>query len=259
MPGVDALANQDSRSHLAGPSRSNHQRGALSMQVESTSPRSAVWPPTDGTQYITAQGRRHSSPWSTDDLPFLSDQSRQMLGLGTPDAEATRTRRGRSHTTYPDLSDDETNENINPRRAESDSFSTPSFLDNLSEEKQAEEDRRRKREKLVKLHRFLGSRVPVDLALGLDAQPVLPPLASTVRPTRTDERDVRRPWLRRRRSSSVTALPTSWSGDIVRLKEDLDDREKAVNVRRALKMEKVCDFFFDNEVELKQSIYKVVR
>ena len=38
--------------------------------------------------------------------------------------------------------------------------------------------------------------------------------------------------------------PSKWPDeDLGRLKADLDDREKAINVRRAQKMEKVCQFF----------------
>jgi len=48
-----------------------------------------------------------------------------------------------------------------------------------------------------------------------------------------------RNWTRRRRSSSPVAKPSSWSDDIDRVKEDLNEREKAINVRRAVKMEKV--------------------
>jgi len=46
-------------------------------------------------------------------------------------------------------------------------------------------------------------------------------------------------WLRRRRSSSAGDLP-AWSDDLDRMKEDLNNKEKAINVRRAQKMEKAC-------------------
>jgi hypothetical protein len=240
-PGADALASQDTRNHLASSTRPGHQRGAFSMQVDpSTSP---TWPPFDGTQYLTASGRRHSSPLSPSDFPFLSDQSRHPLSFSTRSMESESSsthRRRRSTTSIFDLSDDETNDG-RKRRPPTDLRSAPLFPENMTEAEQAEEDRRRKREKLVRLHRFLGSRVPMDLVLGLkdDAKANLPPLSNV-----PDERETRKPWLRRRRSSSAVALPVSWSDDIDRLKEELDNREKAVNVRRALKMEKVFTALF---------------
>ena len=43
----------------------------------------------------------------------------------------------------------------------------------------------------------------------------------------------------RRRSSSAAEFKSNWSGPDDRVKEELDEREKAINVRRAVKMEKV--------------------
>ncbi|KAL6307642.1 hypothetical protein BKA93DRAFT_726779 [Sparassis latifolia] len=119
--------------------------------------------------------------------------------------------------------------------------STPSLL-SLSSEQQAEEERRRKRDKLAKLHRFLGSRVPAHLVLGtLDEGEPLPdpaPSPQGVMYEEIDTRKVRMP-LRRRRSSSAAEFSATWSKDVERLKEDLNEREKAINVRRAVKMEKL--------------------
>ncbi len=97
-----------------------------------------------------------------------------------------------------------------------------------------EEERRRRREKIAKLHRFLGSRVPTSLILGLsaaddDALPTLDPIVDNVRASRPN----------RRRSSSAAETRSNWFGPDDRMKEELDEREKAINVRRALKMEKV--------------------
>ena len=96
-----------------------------------------------------------------------------------------------------------------------------------------EEDRRRRREKIAKLHRFLGSRVPTSLVLGFSASddtlPALEPPTDNVRPSRHN----------RRRSSSAAETRSNWFGPDDRMKEELDEREKAINVRRALKMEKV--------------------
>ncbi|CAL1694276.1 unnamed protein product [Somion occarium] len=118
--------------------------------------------------------------------------------------------------------------------------STPSLL---SPEEQLEEDRRRKREKLAKLHRFLGSRVPQDLVLAqIDTAVPRPPVASVsaINPPATKpDMDTRKTKMRRRRSSSAAEFPAIWSDDIDRLREDLNDREKAINVRRAVKMQQM--------------------
>ena len=96
-----------------------------------------------------------------------------------------------------------------------------------------EDERRRRREKIAKLHRFLGSRVPTSLVLGLsdtdDALPALDPPISTI--------SHRHP--NRRRSSSAAEFKRNWFDGDDRVKEELDEREKAINVRRAVKMEKV--------------------
>jgi hypothetical protein len=96
-----------------------------------------------------------------------------------------------------------------------------------------EDERRRRREKIAKLHRFLGSRVPTSLVLGLsdtdDALPALDPPIGTI--------NRRHP--NRRRSSSAAEFKRNWFDGDDRVKEELDEREKAINVRRAVKMEKV--------------------
>jgi len=80
---------------------------------------------------------------------------------------------------------------------------------------------------------FPRSQIPTDFGVGS----VLPPiqtamLAKGMSPSRKE-------WLRRRRSSSAGDLP-AWSDDLDRMKEELNDKEKAINVRRAQKMEKAC-------------------
>jgi hypothetical protein len=148
-------------------------------------------------------------------------------------------RSGHSVTSFIDLSDDEGRGKR--RLPHVTSASSASLYENMTEEERLEEDRRRKREKLTKLHRFLGSRVPTNLALGLvDIETAFPttPVSPNSLTNSVGQGDSQMPFLRRRRSSSVIALPTTWSDDIDRLKEELDHREKAVNVRRAVKMEK---------------------
>jgi hypothetical protein len=120
-----------------------------------------------------------------------------------------------------------------------------------------DEDRRRKRDKLAKLHRFLGSRVPVDLVIGPISPPTsgLPPIIAIPEQQEAamggqadspvlgqEEEGSRKLWQRqRRRRSSSAAFPTRWSDDN-RTQETLDEREKAVVVRRAQKMERVGVF-----------------
>jgi len=112
----------------------------------------------------------------------------------------------------------------------------------LSCRRTPEEDRRRRREKIAKLHRFLGSRVPTSLVLGFSASddtlPALDPttIDNNVRTTATATTTSRH---NRRRSSSAAETRSNWFGPDDRMKEELDEREKAINVRRAIKMEKV--------------------
>lgn len=173
--------------------------------------------------------RRHSMPLSPDDLSFLS--------IASPPLD-------RAHFAWPDdrhrpesfidLSDDD-QPSPKPRLASKASFETLA----------PEDERRRKRERLAKLHRFLGSRVPAHLVLGLEdpaLADVLPPVAADP----ADDGAARRAWLRRRRSSSAAALPSVRVDELERVREELDDKEKAINVRRAHKMEKVrfCPTYF---------------
>jgi len=116
------------------------------------------------------------------------------------------------------------------RKPSTQSFST------LSPEEEAEAERRRNREKLAKLHRFLGSRVPTNLVLGVD-DPLLS-LASSSQEIDSDKES--KLWMRRRNSSSAALpIPPLWTEEGDRTSAELDDEEKARNVRRAVKMERV--------------------
>lgn len=258
--------------HLKVPSpvsggRHSHQRGTASMSSDLPSSlirHKAVpdWP-SDGTQYVSGSSRRYSTPVSPDTFSFMSEEGTASsptndthieIGSlqGAPLSESVhhsppRNRRN-SHTSFIDLSEEEvaddgisaiialdtTPKKIGRSRAPS------SIFEAMSPEEQAEEERRRKREKLTKLHRFLGSRVPTNLVLGLgdptDSLP--PPLDNSMSSLRAEEPS-RTAWLRRRRSNSTTGIPYSWSDDVDRLKEELDEKEKALNVRREQKMKKV--------------------
>ena len=106
-----------------------------------------------------------------------------------------------------------------------------------------ERERRQKRERLAKLHRFLGSQVPADLVLGINNNNVscLPPLQDRSTQTRVCDKDdnAGKTWMKHHSSRSVILEPTTWSGDFERSKVDFDHRERIAFVRRAQKMEKV--------------------
>ncbi len=93
-----------------------------------------------------------------------------------------------SLTSFIDLSDEESGDDRHrisgqPPHPASHRPSSPSYqslYENMSQDEQVEEDRRKKRERLAKLHRFLGSRVPAHLVFGYDIPPaecMLPPAA----------------------------------------------------------------------------------
>lgn len=121
-----------------------------------------------------------------------------------------------------------------------------SVADSFVDTQKAEDERRRKRERLAKLHRFLGSRIPPELILGPHEMGV--PLPA-VAPRKVAYDDVHsdndgsspaRIWARnKRRNSLASSDPTHWLPDAERMKEDLNGQQKAIIVKRAQKMEKV--------------------
>ncbi|KAK7058633.1 hypothetical protein VNI00_002269 [Paramarasmius palmivorus] len=297
-----------------------------------------IWPPPQGTQYITASGRRHSTPLTPDQFSFLSEPATDEYDNRSQHSselniEISSTHEGTAFhddASFIDLSDgDEKNHSNNkPRKGTTttttaipvdDSMASPSedfrsiareqnpdslsaystsphhdqhsssktespyqrtvdlsrsefghrrkslpdlpppspnetcisdlssslntsdglsICESLSPEAQAEEEKRRRREKLAKLHRFLGSRVPTDLVIGELGDPALPPLAPSDALRMVEGYGDDKKWMKRRRSSSAAVFP-AWSDDLDRLKEGLSNEEKAINVRRAQKMEKV--------------------
>lgn len=156
--------------------------------------------------------------------PSLTGEEGTRIGKGKARDKIAGARDAVDSASFIDLSDDDDH---SIRILSSYSFPSPPFPCS------PEETRRRRREQLAKLHRFLGSRVPTSLVLGLsDADDVLPVLdhtASNLRPI----------YPGRRRSSSAAEFKSNWFDPNDRVKEELDEREKAINVRRAVKMEKV--------------------
>ena len=191
-------------------------------------------------------GGIHSHLMSSTSMDALSISERSLAGEGEgAGAGEGKTARDKSagatdvmdSPSFIDLSDDDDSQSIRILS----SYSLPSFPSSRPSDSQGimrhahppEENRRRRREKIAKLHWFLGSRVPTSLVLGLsDADDVLPALDHTANNPRTSQPG-------RRRSSSVAEFKTNWFDPDDRVKEELDEREKAINVRRAVKMEKV--------------------
>ncbi|KAF8240741.1 hypothetical protein L208DRAFT_1383659 [Tricholoma matsutake] len=215
-----------------------HLRGSLSMSNNLD----IVYSTLSTWQTSAGNSRRHSTPTSPDDLSFFHNPGNSPI-MTTVDhipksndleqhAPASASR-----TSFIDLSDDPDSP---PSAKAARSLSpTQSLFEHMTPEEQAEEERRRKRQKLAKLHRFLGSRVPTGLVLGMDVSEISLPPEVTVSGLQENEELPRKLWARRRRSSSAAVFPSTWPDDLDRLKEDLNDEEKAINVRRAHKMEKV--------------------
>lgn len=237
-PGADAMAQQDS-----GRSTNGGQRSWRSVRE----PFGVTGP------------RRHSMPLSPDDVSFLSIKSptfdshpspthsnfqSEMDPRGKPQSsdvaqsDPPNQIRSSPPTSFIDLSDDGAGaiKATSPTVPNSPSHS---FLETMSLEESVDDERKRKRERLAKLHRFLGSRVPANLVLGIDdVEASLPPPTSPMG-SESDDANVRKIWIKRRRSSSAGLTTPTWNDSLERSKAELDDREKAINVRRAQKMEKV--------------------
>ena len=166
----------------------------------------------------------------------------KVEGAGTGEGKKTRDKSVGAtdvidSASFVDLSDDDDSQSIRILSSYSSSSLPSSRLSDsqgiMRHVHPPEENRRRRREKIAKLHRFLGSRVPASLVLGLsDADDVLPALDHTAGNIHTSQPG-------RRRSSSAAEFKSNWFGPDDRVKEELDEREKAINVRRAVKMEKV--------------------
>ncbi|KAF8807968.1 hypothetical protein BYT27DRAFT_7190062 [Phlegmacium glaucopus] len=194
---------------------------------------------------LLTSGRRHSMPLSPDDMPFMTNVSpRFVRHLSLSSYQAAQVQiRSELPTSFINLSSADSLDggDITVVMPEEDNITTRSLPSSPTQsqfeklfEEQADEDRRRKRERLAKLHRFLGSRVPAHLVLGIDnVEASLPPLH------RNPSADSRKTLVKRRRSSSAE-LPHSYLvNDLERVREELNEKEKFINVRRAVKMEKV--------------------
>lgn len=258
-PGPDLIsltpgASPLQRSLLSPDVRKGHRAIASISNPLHPSDR-GVWPPPEETLYLNINGRRHSTPLSptttssmwdldNDSVPDLDQRSYFSIKPSRPRLPKSP---APSPVSFIDLSEDdsatETPKDITDYRRQA-PFSRDPMIDDtaslltVTSAQIHEDEQRRKREKLVKLHRFLGSRVPTDLILGLDTSqsPSLPPPAS---PDLGPEDTRKKFRMRRRRSSSYTGHTRPLTTQEDRMKSDLDMQEKALNVRRAAKMEKV--------------------
>ncbi|KAJ7070601.1 hypothetical protein C8F01DRAFT_385113 [Mycena amicta] len=263
-PGAGDLASDPSGGSFlditpVGTSKSRH-RPAASMNMVGQMPPSArprlplPWPAPDKTIYMDVHGRRHSSPNDQEGPQDDVSSEAPSSPMSFMDLSASSSN---SNSHDDDGADTERETELGPddsvsvmsltfdaplRRKKQTSPSTISFAESISPETQADDDRRKRRDKLAKLHRFLGSRVPTNLVLGQAVVVVVPAvvgLDGTLSPSSESGGDTRKGWANRRRSSSAAVLASSWTSDWERMKENLNDKEKAIIVRRAQKMEKV--------------------
>ena len=118
-----------------------------------------------------------------------------------------------------------------------------SLMENLTPEQIADEEKRKKREKVAKLHRFLGSRVPTELVVtsapGAPLPPLIPTYGQSAALSDTESPLQAKLFVRRRRNSIAGAESFDRLPEVERKKEDLSDKEKAIAVKRAMKMERV--------------------
>jgi hypothetical protein len=249
----------------AAAQRNRHQRAAQSMSenayIMASTPTSADWPSSDGTRYISASGRRHSDPMSPDHVSFLADHSSDDSdgdhsntvkegSVRTVNAAQTNV----SHdvlrddaSSFVDFSDEVGARSVlgahSRKLGHMSSPSAPSFFDVPTPEEAAELERKRKRDRLAKLHRFLGSRVPADLVIGsFDLEASLPEVMEEHNSPVSEDEGLSR-WKMKRKRDTVNLETPMWFDDLDWNKAELDTKEKALNVRRAHKMEQVGAFY----------------
>ncbi|KAJ7508644.1 hypothetical protein B0H11DRAFT_1703876, partial [Mycena galericulata] len=283
--GESASSFLDVGAARGGSGRSGRgHRAAASMNMVGQMPAAQrplpPWPAPDKTVYMTVNGRRHSTPSTP-----VSDEGAPGPAQSASDDDDDDARSFMDFNSNSNSNSNEQAEEVGPDDSisVSDSVapsgvgddeargrgrrctgtgtgagaglpaspSSPSLFGDLalSPEERAEAERRRRRDKLAKLHRFLGSRVPASLVLGPALEspglplPLPPPVVALDGTLALDASasvgGASRPWVRRRRSSSMVGGTAAWLDARDRVKEELNEREKAIIVRRAQKMEKV--------------------
>lgn len=166
-----------------------------------------------------------------------SSSYKAVISLYTPTRENTIRTKG-STLSYLSLSDDEIDRHGWKGDPKSDAWKM---------------DRQRKREKLAKIHRFLGSKVPPELVLGYSSTTGdLPPLAQPVSHQEPEHRKGGSDSsagngtksLKKRRNSSSAAVHNSWEASSIakeweiRNKDTMTGSERLREIRRAQKIEK---------------------
>jgi hypothetical protein len=225
-----------------------HHRGGSSV-----SPLPSEWSTFEGSANI--ENRRHSVPLSPEDVSFLHKSIPEGVTNATEPHQTSSQMDGEVHQDSPrsfiDLMDEEDHKDSSLvstlRRDRPYTPSTTSVFEKLSLEERAAERRRQKRDKLARIHRVLGSGVPVNLVIpeagpSLRSTPSTPPSrvkADTSSVPRGRETAARKDRGFRRRSSSAADTASARLDGLDRLRKSLNRREKAINVRRAQKMEKV--------------------
>ncbi|KAJ3797869.1 hypothetical protein GGU11DRAFT_682740 [Lentinula aff. detonsa] len=240
-----------------------------------------IWPPPASTHYISAvSGRRHSTPLTPDEFEFLNDlHRREPISGAETEQQASSTVGSADDGNLIEIGDaqevegdgasfidwDDESPGLNENRSKNKgrdshpvehldrqpslvSLITPSLM---SPEERTEAEKRRKREKIAKLHRFLGSRVPTELVLGQtdeESESGLPGLSTFSMGEETDlegSSEEKRSWKRgmgkvtRRRSGSESGISSDWSDIRDRRKDDMAEDEKLRMVKRAVRLEKV--------------------
>ena len=232
----------------AGKQRNHRQVMSVSNATSPSHRKTAPSSPWQTDDLWSPTGRRHSTPLTpTSPFTFCLDDTPQAASTSDHHGVHSLTQSPRnSSSSFIDLSDDDDEtsrvgdtsvigslERKGGRRLIYHSSSTPSLVESLDPDRKAEVERRRMRDKVAKLHRFLGSRVPPDLVLGSTAVPPSP--FSDPSSSLSTMEGLRDTLLWGRKGG-----PSSYQQLFDRGKEELDHKEKAVNVRRAQKMEKVC-------------------
>lgn len=119
----------------------------------------------------------------------------------------------------------------------------PSFITEILEESDWEaHERKKKREKLAKMHRFLGSRVPAELVLGYSSV-TTPPAALLLEEDKEDAEQGRG-------KGEVHSASVGWKEQEMRNLGTMAGSERMVKIRRAQKIEQVCPWRFQPESSL---------
>lgn len=258
-----------------GGHRSVQSAGPIPVTEIDGIPRSSWEVLNRETIYMNATGRRHSSPLSSSiyeykddedgdaDLKSLADSLMSDSGSGDQKHET----RSASPTSFMELSDEEgmrtprrsrsadilneEQERDPPNSSKFYELDTPSpnamngsyssFQDSMNSKLSEEEDewkaeRRQKRAKLAKIHRYLGSKVPAELVLGYSSSTIPPAAPQRESPDHGKARKSRA------RSASTNDQYGSESSHMSSESRNLDtmkEKERMLQIRRTAKIEQV--------------------